>query len=474
MSVPNIMQTGHSGMMAAKAGIATTGHNISNANTEGFSRQRVQTESADPRGGQSGHNFIGTGVNISRVERVNDEYLEKQIRNSQRDLSHFEEKDLSLRQVEDIFNEMNGDGMNRLVSRFFNEFRKLSNEPENPSIRQAVKEASQAMVNDFHRMRKEVDEVRRHIDSRIEGYVADANGTLNDLAEVNQRIQQLSPTNNAPNDLLDKRDLYLKKLGSFFDIATHQDNKGNVTVDLKGVGPLISGNLTQKLSTEKTKGDDEGKVDQAVDIRSTGGSAEPITHLVKGGKLGALIETRDKVLTGVVDRMDEIAFALTEAVNEAHSDGVSANGKDHVNFFKPMDLINRAAEFISLSDDILESTDNIATAKIANAPGDNRVALEIASLQYDKLLGDETATLDEAYNSIVSDVGVAMSRNRSDLNQQKDIMTQLGKVREQISGVSIDEETSFLLQFQHAFEASARVIQVADEMLKTVLNIKRD
>ena len=170
MGIENVMNTGHSGMMAAKTGIATTGHNIANANTEGYSRQRIHQENTEV-----GPNQIGNGTRVARVERVNDEYLEKQLRNTQRDLSHFEEKDLAFRQIEDIFNEMNGDGLNRLVSRFFNEFRKLSNEPENQAIRQSVVESSKAMVNDFRRLRSEVDEVRRHLDSRLEGYSTEIN-----------------------------------------------------------------------------------------------------------------------------------------------------------------------------------------------------------------------------------------------------------------------------------------------------------
>src|SRR4051812_19613618 len=113
MGIPSIINTGYTGLMASKAGMATTGHNITNANTEGYSRQRVVTEVGYPSGNAVGNNRIGTGTKISRVERINDEYIEKQVRNSQKNLDHFEEKDLALKQVEDVFNEMNGDGLNR-------------------------------------------------------------------------------------------------------------------------------------------------------------------------------------------------------------------------------------------------------------------------------------------------------------------------------------------------------------------------
>jgi len=169
-----------------------------------------------------------------------------------------------------------------------------------------------------------------------------------------------------------------------------------------------------------------------------------------------------------------LAFSMTQSVNAIHQQGITAGGLTHISYFKPLEEKQRAAEFIGLSDDIQASANNIATAMIANAPGDNRIAIAISKLQNERLMDQGNATVDEWYNSIVSDVGVAAQRNRFALNQQRDIMTQLGKVRDQISGVSIDEETTNLLQYQHAFDASAKVIQVADDMLKTVLALKRD
>lgn len=474
MSFPSISNTGYSGLMAAKAGIATTGHNISNVNTEGYSRQRVVTETLEPQGGHAGKGMVGTGTRISRVERVNDEYIEKQIRNSQRDLSNFEEKEVVFKQVEDIFNELNGDGLNRLISRFFNEFRKLSNEPESPAIRQSVREASTMMVNDFHRLRQEVDEVRRHIDSRIEGYCREVNSLTREVADLNQKILELDAVHGPPNDLLDKRDLALKKLASYMDLSLHKDRKGNIDIDIKGAGPLITGNQAEQLSVEHTPADLDGKTDGAFDIKTTGTSSGKLTHALHGGKLGALVSARDQMISSIFDRLDELAFNLIGSVNAIHSQGVTPGGDSGINFFSQLEDKGRAAEFIELSEEVKGSSENIVTALDPNSPGDNRVALAIARLQDEKVMGESFATFDEWYNSMVSDVGVATSRNRFDLNQQKDVMTQLGKIRDQVSGVSIDEETTNLLQFQHVFDACAKVIQVADELMKTVLALKRD
>jgi len=472
MGIGNLSQIGISGMTASKAAVATTGHNISNANTEGYSRQRVETEANQPRA-FGGKGYIGSGTLISRVSRTNDQYLEKQIRNANRDMSFMEEKETTLHQVEDIFNEMNGDGLNRLVSRFFNEFRKLANEPENEAIRQSVREASQAVVNDFHRLRDEVVQTRAHIDARLEGYCGEINQHTEELKDLNLKIRQMELSGAPANDLQDKRDQVLKKISSYMDVATHTDNNGNFTVDIRGVGPLVVNSEAEKFSVYRSPADGQGKPEGALDIKSSSSAQANITHQIKGGKLGALLEVRDQLLSSVLDRLDEMAYNLSTAVNDVHTQGFSRNGAQGVEFFHPMESKERAAEFINLSSAIQASASNIATAAVPDAPGDNRVALALAGLQSQKLMGNGQVTADDWYNSIVSDIGVASSRNKTGINQQKDIMLQLNKMRDQISGVSIDEETANLMQFQHTYDASAKVISVADEMLKTVLDLKR-
>lgn len=474
MGIPNILQTGKSGMMASRAAIATTGHNISNANTEGYSRQRVQTTPLDLHGAPYSKNRIGTGTTVNRIERMNDAYIEKQIRNGGRDMANYEEKDIALRQTEDIFNEMNGDGLNRLVARFFNEFRKLSDEPENEAIRQAVREASAAMVNDFHRLRNEVNEVREHIDSRIEGYMLEVNQLTEDIKKQNRQIVELEAIGGQPNDLYDKRDVTLKKLGEYLDISMHKDRQGSYMIDIKNVGPLIAGPENETFSAERSPEDDQGKPAGSFDIRTSASANGVITHQLRGGKLGALVEVRDKTLNTILSRLDELAFSISHAVNAIHEQGVTPRGAQGVSFFNRLDTMDRAAEFLDLSDAVKSNVNNIATAAVADAPGDNRIALAIAGIQQRRIMGEGNATIDSWYNSMISEVGVASSKNKFALNQQRDINTQLAKFREQISGVSIDEETTQLMQYQHLFDASSKVIQVADEMMKTVLNLKRD
>ena len=459
-------------MVAAKAQMATTSHNISNANTEGYSRQRVQQKADNPTPfGQK--NLIGQGTLLARTERINDNYIEKQIRGAARDLSHMEEKDLALKQTEDIFNEMGGEGLNRLVAKFFNEFRKLGNEPDNEAVRQSVRESTQAMANDFRRLRGSVEEVRSHLDSRIEGFTKEANSLAEQVKDLNIKIKVQELSGAPANDLRDQRDLTMKKLSTYVDTSIHLDKDGAFQVDIKGVGPLISGPNAEKFSVRRSPDDGEGKPENSFSIGYTGNASGDITHAIKGGKLGALLEVRDSTLSAILNRLDELASAITQSTNALHREGVTRYGTKGVDFFKPLQGTERASQYIGLSDAIANDVNQIAAGATPDSPGDNRIAVAISQLQNMRMMENGNATIDSFYNGIVSDVGVVAGRNRNSLVQQKDISQQLDKMREQISGVSMDEETANLLQFQRAFDASAKVISVADQCLETVLNLRR-
>ncbi len=474
MALLNVFQSGKSGMTTAKAGIATAGHNISNAGTEGFSRQRAVSEAqvTNQIAGQGGP-YYGQGSKLSRIERINDNYIEKQLREGGRDLSYNEEKQVFLGQVEDVFNEMNGDGLNRLVAKFFNDFRKLSSEPSSEAVRQAVRESSQAMVGDFRRIRTEVEQIRNHVDNRVDGNMKELTSFGKELAELNNRIHVAEIQGNDANDLQDRRDMVIKKMNTLVDLNVTKDNSGMVNVDIRGVGPIVTGVNFESYHVGRAPAqEDQGSVANSLQIARSPHSTQYLTDRFKNGKLGALIETRDKSISMVLDRLDQLAFSVASSVNELHEKGFTADGKTGISFFAPMDGPEGAAQRLALSQDIHSSVGNIAIALQPDAPGDNRNALAISNLQNVHLFNGGRTTADDFYNSIVSDIGVTNARNNETLSQNRSIMAQLGKVREQTSGVSIDEETTNLMQFQHAFDASAKVIKTADEMLDTVLRLR--
>src|SRR5690606_36823173 len=140
---------------------------------------------------------------------------------------------------------------------------------------------------------------------------------------------------------------------------------------------------------------------------------------------------------------------------------------------KDLTDVKGAANLIDLSNDVKNDLNKIATAFSPNSPGDNRVAIAISKLQHEKIVGNAEATLEEHYLKSVGKIGLSVSKARIDTEQSMGILAQAKSIKERISGVSIDEETANMVKYQHAYEASARVIRAADEMFQTVLGIMR-
>lgn len=468
----NLFNTGKSGLFASRAALATTGHNIANVNTEGYSRQRVETTTSRPE--QIGNMVHGTGTTVKQIHRINDEYLTRQIGHEMKYLGEYEEKDAALAQAESIFNEIGNAGLNRLVTRFFNEFRKLGNEPESEALRATVRESADQLIGDFKRISRSMRDIQKNIDTRIEANVRQVNEYVDKIAQLNGDIKRLELGGGATGDLRDARDVAVKKLSTVVDTAVATNEKGDFTVSIPGVGAIVTGVLKNKMYVETSKADgDYSMPEGSYRVFLTNRFPPDVTHGLKHGRLGGLLETRDRLLGSAMQRVDELAFTLASKINQIHSLGFTLNGDTGINFFKQPEKIEQAAELLTLSDEIQRDAKNIATALSPDSPGDNRLVQFIAKLQHSRVMSGGQSTFDDHYNATVADLATVTAKNKQVFEHQQHIITQLDKFRDSISGVSLDEETTNLVQYQHAFDASAKVIKVADELLEEILNLRR-
>ena len=294
MSSVNMFNTGKSALFANKAALATTGHNVANANTEGYSRQRVELTAQDPHAA-IGKSITGTGVKVANIIRINDEYLGRQIEKESKTLGSYEEKDFAYSQVEAIFNETSNEGMNRLMSNFFNEFRKLGNQPESEALRMTVRESTEQLAADFKRISHSLRDIQKNIDTRIESNVRQANDLITRVAHLNGEIKRMEMSGAQTGDLRDKRHLALKGLSSMLGTTVASNEKGELTVALDGVGVLLSGTKYTKFTTELGKANEEtGKPENSVNIMMPDLIPPDVSYRFKGtGKIGGLIEARD-------------------------------------------------------------------------------------------------------------------------------------------------------------------------------------
>jgi len=461
-----MMDTGKRSLMNSQTALQTVGHNIANKSTEGFSRQRVELLTNQPIG--EGQLQIGMGARAGVVTRVNNPWLEKQIQKEGTNMGYQDSRTNALGRVEQIYNEQANKGLNQYMTDFFNSFRELSNNPESLASRTMVRESAAALTKDFQRVVGQLKDVQEDIDGQIKTTVDEINQISKEIASLNEKIQMVEIQNTPANDERDRRDLLLKKLGEKIDITWAEGKDGMVTVTAGRTAILVSGSGASELKAQET--DDRNRVE--VFFNGTGAQAN-ITKQITGGRIGGALDVRDNIIEDLLHHVDNMAYTLAKEVNSAHIEGFDKSGRPGVLFFEMPESVKGAAGNISLNKTIFNDVSRIAAGAQPGASGDNTVANVISSLQYRQVMDDGKATLDDYYNTQVGQVGAVAQRAVKAQESQKNVLSQLSNIRESISGVSLDEETTKMIEFQKTYDASARLIKTADEMFDTVLNLKR-
>lgn len=465
------MDTGKRSMMNSQAALQTVGHNVANKNTEGYSRQRVELQTTEPTG--FGKLRMGNGARATNVGRVNNQFIEKQL---EAEGNAFGKKDSiaqTLSRVEQVFNEQQNKGLNKYLGEFFNAYREMSNNPESLALRNLVKESADFMAKDFQRIDRQLTQIQGEADFQITTEVVAINALTREIAQLNDKIRLVEINSLEANDERDRRDLLIKQLSEKMNIRYSESSEGIMNITAGNTAILVSGSQQRDLIVAAGP-KREGKRDGLVEVYykpNNESSAVNISQQIKGGRLGGLLEIRDQFINKTLDNIDEMAYTLAQEVNRAHMTGYDRESKLGKEFFV-VEKREGAAREIQVNEEIMQNAGKIVAAAQPNSPGDNRVANVISSMQYAKKLSGNESTFDDFYASMVGNVGIAASRANSEVEAQKDIVEQLKNIRESISGVSLDEETAKMIEYQKTFEASARLIKTVDEMLDTVMSLK--
>lgn len=438
-----------SGLRAQQAAMNITAHNIANADTPGYHRQEVSLAPGIPvSGGIStvGSNTpqIGTGVLIDGITRLQSDYVDGQLRTANQSLGSWSFKNDTLKQVESVLGEPGDLGLSSFIDRFWNAWGDLANSPSSSS-RQAVVEEGKSLANKIQSLYSDLSSVRQETDKDVRDSVSQINTIATEIGHLNEQIRQTSV--DSASDLLDRRDLLLDNLSKLVNINVDGVQGSELIVNINGK-PLVQGTEVTKIVTtpgptgfsQPTWEDDDSPVG------------------ITGGQIAGQIEFRDVNLSGYIDSLNQVASILASRVNELHSTGVTPSGDPAGNFFlEDADASNISV--VATSDSVVNST------SIGN---DNRLANDIWAIQDEKLL--DNMTIGDAYNTIVTRIGSDSreAQSRSDIYQSS--VNQLNSQKDSVSGVSIDEEMSNLVKFQQAYNASARVFSVVDEMISLVIN----
>ncbi len=468
MGLNSIMEIGRSGISAFTTAQEVTGENIANVNTPGYSRQRVLLETS-PVLQYSGYS-LGTGVKVSAVERYYDGLLQNQLTDAQTAQGYDTTKSTVLQQIEPTFNEVSQDGLGAAITNFFSAWQDLTLNPAGSAERQAVLSRSQILTDNFKSISTTLTNTISAQNDSLVPLTESINLTLKNIADLNTQVRITELTSGNANELKDQRDQLIRDLSQQIGITTMENSDG--TTDVKyadGTGPsLVTGSQAGAFSL--TINGATGFYD--VNVTPPGGAIVAVTPV--SGQLGATVYLRDDVSGGIpsyLAKVNALAGSIVTDVNTQHVLGFNQGGVAGGNFFTGTTAANISLNITDIS--------KIAASGSATLPGDNSNALKMAQLMGQKTMGGSppaiphTATFGSYYNTLVSTVGLDVQSAKTTEAQNSAFARQLTTLRESNSGVSLDEELTNLVKYQRSYQASAKLITTATDMMDIVLGMIR-
>lgn len=367
------IEIGKRSLMAQTQSISTAGHNISNADTEGYSRQRVHLRQFDPiyrpdlsRAETPGQ--IGQGVSIESVSRVRDELLDAQITAQSNQESYWSTREKYYVMLEQIYNEPEDVSIRSNMDKFWESWQELSLYPESQAARQSIVTRGESLVNSIHQRFNSLSGVGVLLNGDIEASVDQLNTYARQIAELNKEIVRSKAMGDNPNDLLDRRDLMVEKLSSLANITVDQRDADEYMVHIDG-RVLVQGGIARNLDVVSLT-DNNGYT--KVVWGDTGEDA-----VISGGSLGALIELRDVDVRNELQELNTMTMNFADLVNDVHRNAVGANNTTGLDFFVQQPFVtNVAGNYDRNGDGVVDSSYIFRIAGINKLNPQNQIGLE--------------------------------------------------------------------------------------------------
>lgn len=459
--------------------IEIIGNNISNVNTEGYSRQQAVLETYPAT--NFGDFFVGQGVKISDVARQHDVFIQKEIQEKSVNYGYQDALTRPLSELERVFN-VTEDNLSTDIDNFFDSLHELSADPSDLVQRNNVILQGGVLANSFNSIMSDLDTIKKNINNTLVSEVNDINSQLAEIADLNDRIFQIEIHGQTANSARDQRDTVIKSLGVTLGAETYETENGMVSVQLPGGFPLVEGNMAMSLSTV------ENGLDLTIQLHA-GGVTRDLGTSSLGGQFQGLVEMRDNFIPDLESDMDKLAYELSTQVNLQHMQGGALDSTTGNLFFNmPPNYVQSppappptateyqgAARAISMA---ISDPTKVAAAQAPATPsdtiaiGDNSNALIMANIGANYLV-DGTDSFNSLYGQITAKIGVESNQNQLSLKGAEDALVQLENFRDGLVGVSLEEEMISLIQFQRGFESSAKFLSTVDEMMNSIIELKR-
>ncbi len=443
--------------------IDVTGHNLANVNTPGYTRQRLVLQSV---AGTSDIGQIGGGVDGTQVQQLHNQFFDQQIQVESSVQGSLEARQDALQQaltsLQETINRSDASGtstsgISQALSDFFAGLQSLSTDPSSVPERQVLLQKAQTLAARFNQVDSKLANVASTLNDSISSDVNKINTLAQDIAKLNGSIaQEETASGNPANDLRDSRQSKLQELAGLAKADVVEQPPGSLSIIVAGV-PLVSG--VEVLNTLETFDSGSG----ALQVRANG---QVDAMNITGGSIEGSIAVRDKDLGEVRDQINTLAQTLVSEMNKAHATGFSMSGATGADFFTGQNAKDIAVNSVLLADPSL-----LQASGVSGEAGNNVVVLAMAKLgnSAQAALNDQTFSNRQA--QIVAGLGQKVADAQRDVDDQKAISDFVSSQRDSISGVSLDEEMSNLVMFQKAFQASAKLISMTDEMLATIIQM---
>jgi len=523
------LETARRSLFAQQAGLNTVGHNIANANTEGYSRQRVNlgaTPSMEYPGlGKSTEaGQLGTGVFASEIERIRESFLDVQFRNENKTSGEWEVRTDTLDKIQAIFNEPSATGLSKVLNNFYLSWQALGRDPDKLETRAVVKQATMDLCSEFNNIDAKLQELDNDLGESIEARVDEFNVITNQVVELNKQISTLEVLGDRANDLRDRRDLLIDKLSKLANVTARETN-GVYTVSVgdnvvvNGIAaavpitydrdanttsiPIASGQLgglvtsrRDYMTTYRTQLDSlvngmvNGKFEVALPNEYTFDAA--VTTLPYKVKLpdGTVMDRGTGIPAGYkLPKGTKIEF---QGINELHSFGYTMQepATKAGNLFETVDgSTTFNAGNIRVAKAILDDVRNIASSNTVykdsggndqTKKGNGDIAAMIgeavsSTIDFKDGLPPNNAILTKGtvsgyMRAMIGQLGAQTQTAERQVANQDALLNQIENRRQAISGVSLDEEMGNMIRFQQSYAAAARVVSTMDSLLDTIIN----
>lgn len=448
------LQIGLSALMAHQRAIDVTSHNIANANTPGYQRQRINLHELSAPSGVINPPLMGMGVYAKSVSRFATPFIDQQIRRQQGTQEFANTTENLLRDVESVLTEPSASGISASLDGFWQAWQDLTVTPTEQATRIALVQSASQLTATLQESARFITSLSSNLDSQVQSQVNQVNDIASEIAALNGQIIQANAQAGGSDGAIpleQRRDSLLFELSGIidFDLSIQEGGLARVTV---GNYALVNDGGAKRIELDSDK--------------------RPIWHdnqaLVKfdSGTLKAVLDTRDQSLPDMMSNLDTLAQGLIHNINALHRNGYGMDGTGGLEFFTGEDALTIAVDPL-----IVKYPESIAAAGEPNRIGDISNALAIANLSTQPSMGtSNNVSINGFFRGVVTKLGMQIQQAQASGDSSRIVVEHLNDRRQSISGVSMDEEVASLLGYEKAFQAGARIINVIDEMLDQVIN----